>query len=119
MPAIDGAWRSIPAKFRFLDRDNPQLEGGSILSYRYNDLLDSGAISVDYFENPTLGGRPTGTDGVRITREGLNLVAEIKKTWLSKAIDKQPMTFLQVVLFLVSGAIPLASWLLTRFLWSK
>src|SRR5687768_8692994 len=46
-----------------------------------------------------------GSPTVMITPAGIEAVLEHEKTWWQKAIDKQPMTFLQVLLALVSIAL--------------
>ena len=77
---------------RFVDRDKQMFEGGSDLSYAYNTLNKCGLISVINVQvaqnQPAF--RP---DGIRITDAGLDEA----RGWLFRAIDQQPVSFLQVV----------------------
>ena len=81
------------------DESNPQHESHSETTYESRDLADRGLIilcglstSQDVSGFPIQDGH-----GLKITRAGVDLAEELRKTWLRRAIDKQPITFLLVV----------------------
>lgn len=83
---------------RFVDKENAMFEGGSDSAYDFNKLSTEGLIEhfyLDYDSNGLIANhtRP----GLKVTREGLAAVAEANKGWLQKAIEKQPITFIQVI----------------------
>ena len=85
-----------PRDNRFADVDNPKRDGGSELSYRFNELHDAGLIEV-YFSRGEGENSKQYIPGLRLTYEGVHWVREWQRSWLSKAIETQPITFLQVV----------------------
>jgi hypothetical protein len=46
---------------------------------------------------------------VKVTRDGFDVLEEYEKSWLTKAIDKEPITFLQVIITIATS---LATWII-------
>jgi len=90
-----------------VDRAKPSYQGGSDLAYDYNTLRDEGLIDLTHltFSQDTSGGLVHRDPGVQITLEGLQAVSVFKKSWLRKAIEQQPRTFVQVIVTILVAAI--------------
>jgi len=101
---------------KFIDRGNRK-SPSSDLAYDLTRLLHEGAIEATILdvELDVLGDLVL-KPAVRVTAAGLATIAEETKSWLTKAIDKQPITFVQiivtVVLAIVSG---IGGWLICRY----
>jgi len=101
---------------RFIDRNAPRYEGGSEISYDLNHLVEQRMIKPDYLisDPDHRGGPKYEGEAIRVTPAGIAVVAELERSWLSKAIDKQPITFLQLAfgLFQVLWTAALTWWTL-------
>jgi hypothetical protein len=83
--------------------DGPNRTTPSELAYDFNTLCEEGFLELIFlnYETGAAMGRIDTNPAVKITNKGLDAVAEARRWWLSKAIEKQPMTFLQVVVTVV------------------
>ena len=102
---------------KFVDLDNPVYEGGSDQAYDYSMLLEEGLIEVTYLDEHAdgRGGRVRSNPGVRVTPPGFDTVTDIRKSWLKRAIEKQPMTFVSIVVTLIiSIASGVGGWFIGR-----
>lgn len=99
---------------KFVDVSEPRFEGGSATSYDLNCLAEMSYICPCHLSETrdSHGGVVYSDPGVRLTPQGLTHVRELERSWLSKAIDKQPMTAIQAVVGLVelAWALALAYW---------
>lgn len=88
---------------RFVDKENPLYEGGSDLSYDFTTLLQERLIKWEYIDHESdgMGGFKSSNPGVKLTLDGLEVSEDYNKSWLTHAIEKQPMTFLQIIVTLV------------------
>lgn len=69
------------------------------LAYDLNNLLSDGNIEIR-FTGPGEEYSPSkliNSNSVFITKTGLDKLAEYQRSWLSKSIEKQPITFLQII----------------------
>jgi len=104
---------------KFVDRDNPVYEGGSDTAYDFNTLREEGLIEQAYLEHESdkAGGIVYKNPGVKVTPAGLDALREADKSWLARAIEKEPITFLQIIVTLVIAIMTaLGGWLLGRYL---
>lgn len=95
---------SVNSPARFLsDPDNESSEKGR---YRTTDLI--ALADAGYVKPHQRSDDPCAV----VTTAGIAKVTDFERSWLSKAIDKQPMTFLQVLLtvFLLLCDLGLAIW---------
>jgi hypothetical protein len=81
---------------KYIDQTNPTSE----LAYDLNSILAAGWVEKGDMKGDTVT-MFTAFDAVTVTENGLRAVADADRSWLSKAIDKQPITFLQVVINVV------------------
>jgi len=97
-------------------------EATSDIAYEFNELCENGLIKPEklYAEGVTpniLNETPKFTGAVSVTRKGFDAVTDWQRPWLAKAIEKQPMTFVQIVvtvmLAILSG---LGGWAVGRYL---
>jgi hypothetical protein len=52
-----------------------------------------------------------------VTPKGFQAVAEAGKSWLAKSIDKQPMTFVQIIVTIIIALITgLGGWAIGRYI---
>jgi hypothetical protein len=93
------------------------------LAYDLNTLHEQELIDI-WQVNTTLDryGQIETADGeVRMTMEGLAAVADFRRSWWSKAIDKQPITFVQVCLAIIQIVFTVGSvvwaWAITQSVW--
>jgi hypothetical protein len=75
--------------------------------YQLNSLFHEGLIAnrmmiVHDKRNMSCG---LGDDSIVITRKGLDKVGDLERSWFSKAIDKQPVTFLQIITTVLSSIV--------------
>ena len=100
---------------RFTDKDNPKYEGGSDLSYDLNMLLDNCLVQVDHMthKQDAEGGLVYEHPAIKVTPEGFYAIEEAGKWWLQKAIDKEPITFLQIIVTILVG---IGGWLVGRYI---
>ena len=72
-------------------------------AYDFTSLAGAGLIRW-YMVNNHANGQAVSTASrldMHVTPEGLQSVAEFERPWLAKAIEKEPITFIQVVIGLV------------------
>jgi hypothetical protein len=112
-PSLD--FCSFAGGTKFVDKTNVTYEGGSDLAYDFNSLNEEGLIEKDHlnFEQDGYGDLIRKNPAVKVTAQGLEAVAESNKSWLRKAIDKQPITFLQIVITILFG---ICTWAIGRYL---
>jgi hypothetical protein len=100
---------------KFFDKGDPKPRGGSELTYDLNCLRDErGFIVVCYQkrEQTTSGSFMESDPAIRLTQFGLDALVDWERGWLRTAIEKQPMTFIQIAVA-VGGAVLgfLAGWI--------
>src|ERR1035437_6964425 len=99
---------------RYVDKGNPRFDGGSELTYDLNALVMRDDIRITFLNIKVdgMGGSHFEGDAIKVTDTGLDAVAEMERGWWSKSIEKQPMTYLQVILAVVQIAVTvgLAIW---------
>ncbi len=103
---------------RFVDQSAPVYEGGNDQAYDFNTLRAEGLIEQTYmkYEQDRAGAAVPKIPAVRVTLEGLGEVAEANKSWLKKAIEQQPMTFVQIVVTVVIAlATGIGGWAIGRY----
>jgi hypothetical protein len=103
---------------KFVDSSKPVYEGGSDLAYDFNTLHEEGHIKQTYLESrqDNMGGTIYSTPGVMVTINGFAAVAEASKCWLKRAIEQQPMTFVQIVVTVFIAAVTGGGgWLIGRY----
>ena len=88
---------------KFTDKENPLYEGGSDLAYDFSTLLEEGLISHTYMEYKPdgRGGFISKDSALKVTMTGLEMLTDVNKSWLRRAIEKQPMTFLQIIITII------------------
>jgi len=102
----------------FVDRENPVNEGGSDLAYDLNTLLEERFIKITYldYERDNMGGSVSKNPAIMVTLEGFEAVAEDSKCWLKKAIERQPMTFFQIIVtILIALMTAIGGWAIGRY----
>jgi hypothetical protein len=58
-------------------------------------------------------GGPTASDpAIKVTPTGFDTIAEMNKWWIQKAIDKEPITFLQIIMTILVG---IGGWAIGRY----
>lgn len=84
---------------RFVDKDDPKFEGGTEQSYDLCCLLSEQYIQPCYLRQSrnSIGGTMEEGDALQLTHEGISQVHELERSWIARAIDKQPFTFLLVI----------------------
>lgn len=93
-------------------------EGVSDLAYDFNTLFEEGLIELIYLdcEQDGYGGVVHKNPAVTVTIKGFEAVSAASKSWLKKAIEQQPMTFLQIVVYVVSLLIMgIGGWVIGRY----
>ena len=92
---------------KVVDRDNPQYDGGSDHAYDFNVLHEQQLIAMTSlrYERRSPGIQIPKDPGIAVTAEGFEAVRESKRSWLSRSIEKQPITFLQIVVTFVFSAV--------------
>ncbi len=104
---------------RFIDIDNSVREGGgSDLAYDFDVLYQEGLIEPIHLDHKQSsgGGMIYSNPGIKVTPAGFEAVSEGQKTWLAKSIDKQPITFLQVIVTIVLALITgVLGWLVGNY----
>jgi len=103
---------------RFVDKTNPEYSGGSNLAYDFNSLREEGLIEMchmTYRQGPSMGVHYEDP-AVKLTLSGLEAVAEANKSWITKAIEKEPATFLQIIVAIIIALLSgLGGWVLGRY----
>jgi len=88
------------------------------LAYDFNTLCEEGLIKrtcLDY-EQDGAGGVVYKNPAVTVTIKGFEAVAEASKSWLNKAIEQQPMTFLQIVVTVMIALVTgIGGWAIGRY----
>jgi hypothetical protein len=114
LPLSEVAPSLVDRSGRFWDKKNPDVRPDSDLAYDFNTLLEDDLIKLTHltYEHGRAGEAVGKNPAVRITPPGLDAVAEFNKSWLRKAIEKQPVTFLQVI---VTILIAVGAWLIGRY----
>ncbi len=116
-PALD--IKGFAGGQKFVDRDSPVYEGGSDIAYDFNTLREEGLIEQAYLvhERDRAAGVVYKNPGVKVTAAGLQALLEADKSWLTRAIEKGPMTFLQImVTVLIAIVTAVCGWLVGRYL---
>ncbi len=116
-PTLDIKFYSTGTKF--VDKENPLYEGGSDLAYDFSTLLEEGLISRTYmdYKPDGMGGMIAKDDALKLTMDGLEMITDANKSWLTKAIEKQPMTFLQIIVtIIISFASFAGGWAVGRYI---
>lgn len=82
----------------------------SKIAYDLDEILNAGDSELTYLnhEKDSGGSVVYKGDAVRLTAMGLERVRLLEQSWLSRAIDKQPMTFVQVLIAVVQVLYTLA-----------
>jgi hypothetical protein len=80
---------------KFIDPKN--LDHSRNVVYDLNCLKTDKLIVLAFIEGDHRAGQAKEWPVLQVSRDGINVVRENDRSWLSKAIEKQPMTFLQVV----------------------
>jgi len=115
-PSID--IKAFVGGTKFVDLVSPVYEGGSDLAYDFNTLCEEKLIELTYldYERDSMGGVVNKDPAVTVTMIGFESVEMAGKSWIKKAIEKQPITFLQIVvtvlIFLIGG---IGDWLIRGF----
>lgn len=105
---------------RFVDKDDPQFEAGSDLAYDLNTLKEQGLIapaSVSDGKQVTRDSRghiPQEWIAVRVSPDGIEAIVEHRKSWIRKAIDKQPINAVQFAWGVALVAASFVSWWIGR-----
>ena len=91
---------------KFVDKDNPVFEEGSSVAYDFNTLKEEGLIEEHYMSQVVNAyGQCIPQDAaVKVTQMGFEALVEARKTWLTKSIEKQPITFLNILVTLFFSA---------------
>jgi hypothetical protein len=84
----------------FAGRGIPKLKEDSDTAHDVNRLIDAGLVEIAHFGNERMVSSVAVIESPAflVTEEGSRAVRDMGKSWWSKAIDKQPITFLQVLL---------------------
>ena len=93
----------------------------SDLVYDLRSLRRRGIIKFDWIEwkQSKIDGSSTGErGGLAMTDEAMEIVREKERGWLKRAIDKQPVTALQV-LIAAAQIVAASSWITVLYLWSQ
>jgi hypothetical protein len=100
---------------KFVDKADPKYEGGSELAYDYNSLKEEDLIRIDYLthKRDSYGGAVYEDPAVKVTAKGFETVEDAEKWWIQKAIEKEPITFLQIVITILAG---IGGWAVGRYL---
>lgn len=88
----------------FVEAENADHRGRQDLSFDLTTLCEDGLLEGTFLEDgPVMSDFDLGPKepAITVTRAGLRAVEEFHKSWLAKAIEKQPMTFLHVVATIV------------------
>ncbi len=104
---------------KFVDPENPVYEGGSDFIYDLNTLLEEGYIKQTYLdhERDSVGGVIYKNPAIMVTMEGIEAVVEADKSWFRKAIERQPMTFLQIIVtIIIAVASGIGGWIIGRYI---
>jgi hypothetical protein len=104
---------------KFVDSENPTYEGGSDLAYDFNTLQEEGFIQQTYlnYEQDSMGSVVHKNPAVKVTINGFEAVDEASKSWLKRAIEQQPMTFLQIVVTVVIAIVTgIGGWAIGRYI---
>ncbi len=118
LPLAEVAPSLVDRSGRFWDKKSPDVRPDSDLAYDFNTLLENELIELTHltYEHGSAGEAVGKNPAVRITPRAVEVVAEFNKSWLRKAIDKQPMTFLQVIVtILISLVTGVGGWLIGRY----
>ena len=104
--------------FRFVDKDNSVYEGGSDQAYDFTTLYEEGLIEHTYLhhERDSLGGVTNKNPAVMVTPAGFQAVSDARKSWLTRSIEKQPMTFVQIIVTIIIALVSgLGGWAIGRY----
>ena len=84
---------------RFVDKDDPKFEGSTEQSYDLSCLMLAQYIQPCYLRQSrnSIGGIVEEGDALRLTHEGISQVHELERSWFARAVEKQPFTFLLVI----------------------
>ena len=104
---------------KFVDKGDPKFRGGSELTYDLNCLREEqGFIVVCYQkrEQATSGEFMESDPGIRLTQFGIDALVDWEHGWLRTAIEKQPMTFVQIAVTVGGAALGfVAGWIAWLF----
>jgi hypothetical protein len=100
--------------YRFVDKTDRKFEGGSDLAYDYTALSDEGLIEITHLRYGTdsCGGPVSKDPALKGTHDGFEALADYEKAWLAKAIEKEPITFLKIIITVLVG---IGGWLIGRY----
>ncbi|MGD0276566.1 MAG: hypothetical protein ABSB79_11055 [Syntrophales bacterium] len=104
---------------KFVDSETPTYEGSSDLAYDFNTLHEEGFIQQTYlnYEQDSMGSVVRKNPAVRVTNNGFEAVVEASKSWLKRAIEQQPMTFLQIIVTVVIAIVTgIGGWAIGRYI---
>jgi len=104
---------------RFVDKENPCYRGGSDLAYDYNTLQEEGLIKQTYldYDRDNCGGVIYKNPGIMVTPKGFDVLEDASRSWLNRAIEKQPMTLLQIIVTLIIAILTaVGGWAIGRYL---
>jgi hypothetical protein len=103
------------ASYRLVDKDDPKPEGGSELGYDFGCLLTDGLISVTHlsYVHDSFGGTTNKDPAIKVTDVGFDVLSDYEKPWIAKAIEKEPITFLQIIMTILVG---LGGWAIGRYI---
>ncbi len=110
-PSVD--FQYFTGGVKVVDKESPSFEGGSNLAYDLNLLLEDKLIEIAYltFDRSQLGTPIPRGPAIRVTRFGFETLSEHRRSWISKAIEKQPITFLQILAtIIISACTGLVGW---------
>ena len=104
---------AIVREFRYRDIDNkPKIESDS--AYDLETLRNLSCLRYDYrdlSQHQNAGQVIGSVPGVKLTPDGAERLREWERPWWKTAIDKQPMTFVNILIALFSAAMAaLAAW---------
>jgi hypothetical protein len=101
--------------WRFVDLQNPSYEGGSEAAYDFNTLKEDKLIEMAHIGGTLngYGSYENQTPCAKVTLLGFDTISESDKSWLTKAIDKQPMTFVQILITVLAG---IGGWAIGRYI---
>jgi hypothetical protein len=100
---------------KFADTADPCNNTTSELAYHYNALRELNQIEVKdgQIDRECRCGFMKPDSTVVMTQNGLNRIADADKSWLQKSIEKQPITWLQVIVTVVLAVIAgVGGWLI-------
>jgi len=98
------------SRYRFLDKDNPKPERGSDLPYELNTLMEGGYIEPTHmhYGQDACGGVVPNIPAIKMTPAGFDALAEFQKSWIKQGTEKQPITFLQII---ITSGVGMGGWL--------